>query len=153
MEIFLLGIVTLLTSGTERAIAGVLPSSLPAATCHHNFRHVFGFYVWPRPHDSNISYEAVASVALMVATYASAVSAKTTFLFPYASAVSAKTTFLFPVTFNFYSLVVRFPFKICSYSFQSVRSPCTFSDHFESFLYSFRVRDQLLLVVVDDFYI
>ena len=39
----LLGIVTLLTSGTERAIVGVLPSSLLAASCHHDFRQVCGF--------------------------------------------------------------------------------------------------------------
>ena len=70
----LLGIVTLLTSGTERAIVGVLPSSLLAASCHHDFRHWCGFYVWPRPHDSKISYGAVASVALMVATPLSSIS-------------------------------------------------------------------------------
>ena len=64
----LLGIVTLLTSGTERAIVGVLPSSLLAASCQRDFRQVCGFYVRPRPHDSKISYEAVASVVLMVAT-------------------------------------------------------------------------------------
>ena len=58
----LLGVVT------ERAIVGILPSSLPAATCHHDFRHVCGFYVRPRLHDRKIYYEAVASVALMVAT-------------------------------------------------------------------------------------
>ena len=64
----LLGIVTLLTTGTERTIVGVLPSSLPAATCYRDFRHVCGFYVRPRPHDRKNSYEAIASVALMVAT-------------------------------------------------------------------------------------
>ena len=64
----LLGIVTLLTSGTERAIVGILPSSLLAASCHRDFRQVCGFYVRPRPYDSKISYEAVASVVLMVAT-------------------------------------------------------------------------------------
>ena len=64
----LLSIVTLLTSGTERATVGVLPSSLLAASCHRDFRHVCGFYVRPRLHDSKISYEAVASVTLMVAT-------------------------------------------------------------------------------------
>ena len=64
----LLGIVTLLTSGTERAIVDVLPSLLLAESCHRDFRHLCRFYVRPRPHDSKISYEAVASVALMVAT-------------------------------------------------------------------------------------
>ena len=64
----LLGIVTLLTSGIERAIVGVLPSSRLAASCHHDFRQVCLFYIRPRPHDSKISYEAVAPVALMVAT-------------------------------------------------------------------------------------
>ena len=64
----LLGIVTLLTSGTERAIVGVLPSSLLAESCHSDFRHLCGFYVRPRPHDTKIYYEAFASVALMVAT-------------------------------------------------------------------------------------
>ena len=67
----LLGIVTLLTSGTERAIVSVLPSSLLAASCHHDFRHVCGFYVRPRPHDSKISYKAVASVAFNNGSYAS----------------------------------------------------------------------------------
>ena len=64
----LLCIVTLLTSGTERAIVGVLPSSLLAASCHHDFRHVCGFYTRPHTHDCKISYEAVVSVALMADT-------------------------------------------------------------------------------------